>query len=89
MAINLTLFPTTAPAVIYWEDGTSTSIAAQETRQLQIPDGSFCTISSTVDVATGEPVPPSGKVFLAFAQMMVDFWQSMLDEATGPQATPL
>lgn len=88
MAINLTLFPTEAPAVVYFEDGTSVSVDPQQERGIQIPSGSFCTISSTAGSEEGDEHPPPGPG--AFAEAMVKFWQGLADKAreARAEATP-
>jgi hypothetical protein len=92
MAINMTLFPTEAPAVIYFADGTSTSVPPQQEGSLQIPDGGFCTISSTVSYDEEEHMGPEERA-VAFAERMVAMWVGIADKARekalGPTAQPL
>lgn len=86
MSINLTMMPTEAPAVIYFADGTTMSVDPQSEKYLQLPSGSFCTISST---AKSEEAPTG----YAFAEAMFKFWQEMMrkmkEEMQDPQAQPL
>jgi len=94
MSINLTLFPTEAQAIIYLEDGTQLMCDPQEERSLQLPSGSFCTISSTAgreeEDEHMQPKPPSAE---EFAERMLAFWTGMLDKAREatqqPEAIPL
>lgn len=91
MAINLTLFPTEAPAVVWFEDGSSQEVDPQHEQSIQLPSGSFCTISSTAGSEESDEHPPlTGE---AFAEAMLNFWRSMVDkiraEAAGATATPL
>lgn len=91
MSINLSIFPTEAPAVIWLEDGSSITADPQQEKQFQLPSGSFCTISSTAGNEESNEHPPlTGE---AFAEAMVLFWQSIIDkiraEAAGATATPL
>jgi hypothetical protein len=92
MSINLSIFPTEAPAVIWLEDGSSVTADPQQEQSFQLPSGSFCTISSTAGSEESDEHPPiNGE---AFAEAMIDFWRSMIDkiraEAAGaPTATPL
>jgi hypothetical protein len=92
VAINLTLFPTEAPAVIYFADGTSTSVPPQQEGSLQIPDGGFCTISSTVSYDEDEHMMPEERA-VEFAEKMIAFWVGLADKARAaapaPAATPL
>jgi hypothetical protein len=90
MSINLTMLPTEAPAVVYFADGSSVTVDPQQEKYLQLPNGSFCTISSTAKSEEANEAPPTG---YAFAEAMVKFWRDMMeklrDEAQAPQATPL
>lgn len=89
MAINMTLFPTEAPADIFLADGTLISVDPQQEKSVQIPSGSFCTIVSTAGSEETSEHPPTGA---AFAERMIAFWTGMMDkarDAAGPQATPL
>ena len=85
MATNVTVFPVEGPAVVYFQDGSSIVVEAQQTWALQLPEGGFCTISDSpaAEQLTGE----------AFVEMMVKFWQGMWDkikaEATEPEVNPL
>jgi len=93
MAVNLTLMATEAPAVVYFADGSSVSVPPQEERSVQIPDGDFCTISSTAAANDeAEHIPPEERA-LAFAERMVSFWVELADKAREaaqqPQATPV
>jgi len=88
MSINLTLFPTEAPAVIYFEDGTSMAIDPQKEGNFQLPSGSFCTISSTAGGEESNEHPPiTGE---EFAEAMISFWKGMAKkfrEEMQPTAT--
>ena len=92
MSINLTIFPTEAPAVIWLENGSSITADPQQEQSFQLPSGSFCTISSTAGHEESDEHPSiNGE---AFAEAMVSFWRSMVDkiraEAAGaPTATPV
>jgi len=92
MSINLTIFPTEAPAVIWFENGDSLAVDPQQERSIQIPSGSFATVSSTAGNEESDEHPPLTAE--AFAEAMIDFWTSIVDklraEAAGaPTATPL
>jgi hypothetical protein len=93
MAVNLTLFPTEAPAVVWFENGDSQAYDPQQENSLQIPSGSVCTVSSTAG-STGEGTPEDKA--LAFAERMVAFWQTAITKARSeikkaqpPTATPV
>ena len=96
MSINLTLMPTEAPAVVYLEDGSSTSVPPQEEKQFQLPSGSFCTISSTAgSEEDSEHMSPEDRA-LAFAEKMLIAWQQLVIKARSevkkaqqPTATPV
>ena len=85
MATNLTLFPVDGPVTLYWQDGSSEKVEAQQTCQRQMIDGGICTISDSPDDIDAHE----------FAEAMVRFWQGLVDkiraEAAGqaPTATPL
>ena len=82
MATNLTLFPVDGPVTLYWQDGSSEKIEAQQTCQRQLVEGGICTISDSPDDIEAHE----------FAEAMVRFWMGMLDkarDAAGPTATPL
>jgi len=97
MAINLSVFATEAPAVVYLADGSSISVPPQEEKSLQIPDGEFCTISSTAGSAEDDEHPPKPpEEALAFAERMIATWQRLrrkvqeeISQAQNPTATPL
>ena len=88
MATNITVFAVDGPVVIYFQDGTSTSITAQQEKHFQLIEGGFCTISdSPAELEAAEPIegsehPPPG---YAFASIMLSFWQEMLDELEEQQ----
>jgi hypothetical protein len=93
VSINLTLFPTEAPAVIWLEDGSSVTADPQQEKQFQLPSGSFCTISSTAGSEEGaEHMSPEERA-LAFAEKMLVTWQTLLTKARAemrkPTATPV
>lgn len=93
MAVNLTLMATEAPAVVYFADGSSVSVPPQEERSVQIPDGDFCTISSTAGSAEDDEHPPQPpEEALAFAERMLATWQRLFEKARAevrkPTATP-
>jgi hypothetical protein len=83
MATNTTVFPVDGPAVIYFQDGSSTTVAAQEEKSFQIVEGGFCTISD----------PPDSDDLPAFVEAMIEFWEEMLEkikeEVQDPEVTPL
>jgi hypothetical protein len=93
MAVNLTLFPTEAPAVVWFENGDSQAYDPQQENSLQLPSGSVCTISSTAGSEEGDEHQTPEDKALAFAERMVAFWQSMIAKARAevrkPTATPL
>ena len=96
MAVNLTLMPTEAPAVIWLEDGSSLTANPQQEKQFQLPSGSFCTISSTAGSAEDDEHPPSPEDrALAFAEKMLVMWQQLVIKARSevkkaqPTATPV
>ena len=83
MTTNVTLFPVDGPVTLYWQDGSSEKIEAQQTCQRQLIEGGICTISDTPDdIAPHE-----------FAEAMVAFWQGIWDKARdaaqAPTATPV
>ena len=94
MSINLTIFPTEAPAVVWFEDGSSLTADPQQEKFYQLPSGSFCTISSTAAPieASEHPSSPEERA-VAFAERMVAMWVGIADKARekalGPTATPL
>ena len=96
MAVNLTLFPTEAPAVVWFENGDSQAFDPQQENSLQIPSGSVCTISSTAGSETDdEHVTPEDRA-LAFAERMLVMWQQLIikarsevKKAQAPTATPV
>lgn len=83
MATNLTLFPVDGPVTLYWQDGSSEMVEAQQTSQRQLIDGGICTISDSPDDIEAHE----------FAEAMVRFWMGMLDKAREaaqqPTATPV
>jgi hypothetical protein len=97
MAVNLTLFPTEAPAVVWFENGDSQAYDPQQENSLQIPSGSVCTISSTAGSAEDDEHPPKPpEEALAFAERMIATWQRLrrkaqeeISQAQNPTATPL
>jgi hypothetical protein len=81
MTTNVTVFAVDGPVVIYLQDGTSTTVDVQETKQFQLIEAGYCTISDTPpkqQPVEGEEHPPPG---YAFAQAMVTFWQAMVEKA--------
>lgn len=93
MSINLTIFPTEAPADLFWADGSKIRIDPQTEKFVQLPSGSYCTIVSTAkNEETGEHQPPTEEDAIAFAERMVATWNRIVDklrtEAQQPTATP-
>jgi len=86
VSINLTIFPVEAPAKIYFEDGTSMRVEAQQEKSLQVPSGTSCTIQED------DEHPISEEDAIAFAERMVATWNRIVDklrtEALAPTATP-
>ena len=79
MATNVTVFAVDGPVVIYFQDGSSTSITAQETKQFQLIEGGFCSISDSpaeLDSESGEHMPPG----TALAEAMIAFWDRMREK---------
>jgi hypothetical protein len=88
VSINLTIFPTEAPADLFWADGSKIRIDPQTEKFVQLPSGSYCTIVSTAkNEETGEH-PPTGE---KLAEAMIAFWQGFAqkirEEAGAPTAT--
>lgn len=83
MTTNVSLFPVDGPVTLYWQDGSSEKVEAQQTTQRQLIDGGICTISDSPDDIEAHE----------FAEAMVAFWQGLLDKARekalGPTATPV
>ena len=96
MAVNLTLFPTEAPAVVWFENGDSQAFDPQQENSLQLPSGAVCTVSSTAGSKEGaEHASPEDKA-LAFAERMLVMWQQLIIKARSevkkaqqPTATPV
>jgi hypothetical protein len=93
MAVNLTLFPTEAPAVVWFENGDSQAYDPQQENSLQIPSGSVCTISSTAGSEEGsEHMSPEERA-VVFAEKMIALWAGIADKARekalAPTAQPL
>ena len=90
MAINLTLFPTEAPAVIYFEDGSTMTVDPQQEKSFQLPSGAFCTISSTAGSNEDDEHQPDGT---ALAEAMIAFWDRMREKfriaAQQPTVNPV
>jgi hypothetical protein len=96
MAVNLTLFPTEAPAVVWFENGDSQAYDPQQENSLQLPSGSVCTISSTAGSEESDEhnMTPEERA-LAFAERMLNMWSTLFEKARSevkkahPQATPV
>jgi len=86
MATNITVFAVDGPVVIYFQDGSTTTVEAQAEYQFQLPEAEMCTISDTPPKEESAEAPPPG---YAFAKAMVEFWQAAVEAATQPEATPL
>jgi hypothetical protein len=54
MVTNVTVSPVTEVAVVYFQDGSTMTVEPQTTKNFQLVDNGFCTISETVDVDEGE-----------------------------------
>jgi hypothetical protein len=83
LATNLTIFPVDTVAVVYLQDGSSVTVQPQDTKNLQLIDGGFCTISDTVSAEEGEHPPEK------LAEAWKAFWKVLDEVATGPEAIPL
>ena len=88
MAIDLSIFPTEAPAVIYLEDGStiavdcSTSGRPDPLRALSGPSPS--TAGREEEEEHAQPKPPGW-----FAERMIAFWTGIAEKAREVTATPL
>jgi hypothetical protein len=93
MTTNVTVYAIDGPAVIYLQDGSTITVAADMERFVQLIEGGFCTISDAPEDTVGEEEgehPPPGYIL---ADKMIEFWQGMKDRwqaATGePEVNPL
>jgi hypothetical protein len=90
MVTNVTIAPVDGPVVVYWQDGTSEQMEAQQTYQRQIIEGGVCTISDTPTDVDGQPLPPGQ----GFIEKMREWWNKLWDQVSeggpggGPEATP-
>jgi hypothetical protein len=84
MTVNVSMFPVDGDAVVYFQDGTSITVKAQTTKEFQIIDDGFCTIS---DAPGDEDESPP------FVEAMIEFWQEMAakirEEINEPEVNPL
>jgi hypothetical protein len=93
LAINFTFLATEAPAVVYLEDGSSTSFPPQEEEHFQLPSGGICTFSSTAGSEEGDEHMSPEERAVVFAERMIAMWVAIADKAReaalGPTATPV
>jgi hypothetical protein len=93
MAVNLTLFPTEAPAVVWFENGDSQAYDPQQENSLQLPSGSVCTVSSTAGSEEGDEHQSPEERAVVFAEKMIAMWVAIADKARekalAPTATPV
>jgi hypothetical protein len=93
LAINFTFLATEAPAVVYLEDGSSTSFPPQEEEHFQLPNGGICTFSSTAGSEEGDEHMTPEERAVVFAERMIAMWAKIADKARekalAPTATPL
>ena len=89
MAINFTFLATEAPAVVYLEDGSSTSFPPQEEEHFQLPSGGICTFSSTAGSEEGDEHMSPEERAVVFAERMIAFWQNVIDKIPRPEVNPL
>jgi hypothetical protein len=92
MVTNVSVGPVDSVAVVYLQDGSSTTVASGETRSLQVIDNGICTVSDAVSHDEDEHMSPEERA-VVFAERMIAFWVGLADKARekalGPTATPL
>lgn len=80
MAANIQINAGDVPVELYFQDGTHTTVEANSSDNIQVLDGGFCTIAEATVIEGKEEAKGH-----SFIEIMVKFWQKLMDKATPSQ----
>ena len=92
MATNVQINTVTAEVVIGYEDGTTETVAPQQQKQFQLPDGSFCSITEVPidDERPNNELPQTpAERFMEAWRKVVDKIREEIAEDMGGEINPL